>query len=614
MTTSDRTADASTPGEANVEDSSCPLPAMSGVSLLFVFLFFILVSIVSHIPYLNLSYVADDIGHLRDVGAVQVGVLSLGEFVWAGANEHFAPLWKLWYYFTWRCFGVAPLPWHLCVLVAHGVTAGLLFFLMRHYLNSNLGAWVGAYCWSVAAITGWDNPLSFISASHLIFGFLWLLAAMCCVTHFDGRSSTYWALGMAVCQSIAILNMGAMWVLTPILPAQYIILEYRRPVDRKRLATWILVWSIPFLVLGYIQTAATLPQVDLNNEFGAGPDLRRGVVRAAAEFQTTLASLWLRPVDHEERFDIKPAAAIGAVILALLFFIPKINRRFLLVSIGLCVVYTILVHMMRAYSDDRAMHWGRYAYIPILAWCTAIATVIALPHFHRTTFDRRCLAVILLVAIPFLTFKQYEFTRSTTETYNQEFSDAVATWNTNQRYFEQIAERASAENQAVVLIDFPIAVEPAITARTFHACLDLGEHHDLIEFVTPEQTDDEEHKLAVGLLMEVDNPQKDHWYVAIEHTKQIADFLQSVSERARDGDRLVLIPDIGVTIDQDHLRVSFLSKYIFYEGLLGIEYIDLSEVTPEIAEASTAFLAEVPGPVARDFEKVLAEIAGNNTK
>lgn len=614
MATSDHTAETPIPDKTEEADSLLPLPAMSGVQFLLVTVVLVLVSIATHLPYVHLVFIEDDIGHLRGVGSVQVGMETLGEFVWSGANEHFSPIWKLWYYFMWRCFGVEPAAWHIFILAAHGVTAAWLFFLLRHYLNSNLAAWVGAFCWSVAAISAWDNPLSFISASHLTFGFLWLLAAMCCVTQFSGPASTPWALAMAACQSVAILNMGAMWVLTPIVPAQFIILEYRRPVDRKRLRAWALAWLIPFLVLGYIQTTATLPKVALESDHAGRPDVRRGIVRTAAEFQTTLASLWLRPVDHEERFGIAPAAAIGAGCIAVLFLIPKINRRFLLVSFGLCVVYTILVHTMRAYPDERAMHWGRYAYIPIFAWCTAIAAIVALPQFHRTTFDRRCLALVLLVAIPFFTIRQLEFTQLANEVYEKKFSKATSAWKANQRYLEQIVERANARNQPVVLIDFPITFAPAVTARIFHACLDLGENRNLIQFVTPADTSDEEHNLAMALMSEIENPQKEHWFGALEHTRQLATFLQTLSVKMQQLDQSVILPDIGVTVDQGHLPVTFLKKYVFFEGLPGIEFVDKGEITSEIAESSTLVLKTVPGHVAKDFVQVLHELAENNAK
>lgn len=574
---------------------------------------FVLLAIVTHLPYLHAAHVEDGIHHLGSVGSVQMGESNLGEFLWSGWNEHLLPAWKLWYFTMWKVFGLQPMGWHVAVLVGHGVSAALLFFFLRHYLASTLAAAVGALFWAVASIGGWDNPLLWISASHLTFGFMWLLAAMCCVSGYHSPHSTRWALGMAACQTMAVFTMGALWVLTPILPVQYAILEHRRPLQIKRLRTWLLAWLVPFLMLGLLQTMFSISSRSPEIEAQWTPDLLLGLVRAGAEFQISLFSLWLQPVGSENTLNTVGAAVVGVVAIGVFFLVPKINRRLLLVTFGLTMVYTIVVHTMRAaYPDDRALIWGRYAYIPVFAWSAAMAALTALPQFRSSKFDQRCLISIVLLVLPFYVVRQYETARSTRFELNDTFSETYERWEAYQQIFRQLAATAKEEDKKVQLTEFPLLIPPVITARQLYNVIDLGNDTEWISFVTPLEMDEENHQHALQLIKSIGNPQKDQWYSLLENTPQFSECLVDLSAVAAEHNQVAMIPNaITMPIYDEPLSIQAISDLLFYEGLPRVEFIDMQDVTEKNASDLLTLLNEVPGPMARHMEQLITELLEN---
>lgn len=566
----------------------------------------VFVSLATHIPFLDKVQVEDDIVYLRYIGAVQQGDSSLYEFVWAGANEHFSPLWKLWYYGMWQVFGLEPLGWHVVIIIGHGVSAALLYFLLRNYLASTPAAFAGAFVWAAAAISGWDNPLLFVAASHLVFGFLWLLAAMCCVTQFHGSHASWYAIGMLACIVAATLNMGAMLVLTPILLVQYALLEHRTPMERRRLATWGIAWVVPFLILGIIQALSISSKLSPMSGGAGSPDLVQGIVRTFAEFQTTLATFLLRPVDAEGTMTILPAAAMGGLLIAGVFLVPGINRRVLLVFFGLSVVYTILVHTMRSgYTDEQAMVWGRYAYVPVFAWCTAIAAIAALPQFYRTTFAQRCLTVVLIIAISFYTLRQFEFAQSAVRTYDRLFSDHIANWEADQRIMHHLAEQAAQDGQPVWLTNYPLLVPPLITMLQLSGTTGHGGNKHLIEIVSPVSPGEQEIENTAEILAELDIPRANQWRVALKRTAQMSDFLLNLASRAEQQNETAKLPNFAVPLNEARIPIGSISKHLFYGGPPSVEFIEGNEITPEVAETCRAQIVDVPGEVAREFEQMI---------
>ncbi len=571
-----------------------------------------LVSLATHIPFLHKVQVEDDIVYLRNIGSVQQGVSSLSEFVWSGANEHFSPLWKFWYYVMWQVFGLEPFGWHLVIIAAHGVSAALLFFLLRNYLSSTPAAFSGAFVWAAAAISGWDNPLLFVAASHLVFGFLGLLAAMCCVTKFHGSNSSRWAAGMLACLVAATLNMGAMLVLAPILLVQYVLLEHRSPLERKRLLTWGIAWSAPILVLGIVQALSISSKLSPMSGESGSPDVVQGVVRTSAEFQTTLAAIVLRPVDAESTMAILPAAAIGAIVIAGLFLIPGINRRVLIVFFGLSVVYTILVHTMRSgYSDEQALTWGRYAYVPAFAWCTAIAAIAALPQFNRTVFAQRCLTAVLILGVSFYTLRQFEFTQSAVHAYDRLFSDHTANWEADRRIMQQLAEQAVSDKRAVLLTNFPLLVPPPITVLQLNGSTGLAGKKNLIEIVSPVRPSEQEFKNAASILATLNDNRANEWQSALNRTVQLSDFLINLSNLAEEQNETAILPNFAVPLNNDRIDIKTISKHLFYDGSPGVKFLDGREVTLNEAMTCLEQVAAVPGEVAREFEEMINQLIGH---
>ncbi len=588
---------------------SAPLPDLTASRFLLAVAVWVMISIATHIPYLQAVHMEDDISHLREVGSVEIGMTSFEELIWSGANEHFSPAWKFGYYTMWKIFGLNPLGWHVAILIVHGVSAALLFFLLRHYLASTMAASVGAFFWAATAVGGWDNPLLYIAASHLPFGFLWLLAAMLCLSRYRSPNGTRWAVGMAACQTMAILNMGAMWVLTPILPVQYLLLEHASPVDRKRFRPWLLAWLVPFLVLGAVQMTFIVPEVKPMTGHADSPNLVQGTIRAAAEFQTTLTSLWLRSIDAKDTLAIEPAAVVGVAAIVVLFLVPRINRRLLLVVFGLTMVYTILVHTMRAgYSADRAMLWGRYAYVPLFAWSTAAAALTALPQLHRSKLDQRYVLAVLAIVISLFAVQQFASTHAARDAFDETFSQHIKRWEEDQRLFHRLAARARADNRPVRLTEFPLWVPPVITARQLFGVVALGEEARFIEFVSPQHLTTDDRQRAIDLLYAIDPAQKNKWYESFEKTAQLSDLILSIVAVAEKHDQVVRIPNLSVTINKEPKSIRSLCNYVFFEGLPRIKFVEKEDLTPEIAQESQALLKEIPGGLAREFERLIAEL------
>lgn len=178
-------------------------------------------------PYARLVHVEDDLDHLQHVADYFSGEKSLVRYLFTPVNEHLLPLWRGWYYVSWRLFGLEPTGWHVTVALIHGLSAAALFVVLRAYTGRLMASVFGAGLWAMAGFGGWDSPVCWIAASHLAFGVAWFLAAMACLTRYR-NAGWRWPALMAACMTLAVLAMSAMWALLPALVAQWWLLE-RRP-------------------------------------------------------------------------------------------------------------------------------------------------------------------------------------------------------------------------------------------------------------------------------------------------------------------------------------------------------------------------------------------------
>ncbi|HVZ63624.1 MAG TPA: tetratricopeptide repeat protein [Lacunisphaera sp.] len=155
------------PGRGPQPTDACDATAMpAGAPYRSFWLGLALVGLVllAYFPALSGGFIWDDDAHLTANPCV-VGPLGLKE-IWTSARMRICPLVQTSFWFEYRLWGLAPLPYHLVNILLHAAAAVVLWRLLRLWRLP--GAWLGAALWalhpvqveSVAWITEMKNTQS----------------------------------------------------------------------------------------------------------------------------------------------------------------------------------------------------------------------------------------------------------------------------------------------------------------------------------------------------------------------------------------------------------------------------------------------------------------------
>jgi hypothetical protein len=449
-------------------------------------------AVVTGYPFWSTIHFHDDQLHLVEITRVSGGQLGLATYLWQPHNEHFVPLWKLWYFLTWRLCGIQSLGWHLSITAAHILGSLALFGLMWRYLGA-AAAWTALVLWAGGTGRQIDNALIWIAASHLTFGFAAAQGAMLAVTWLDGpRARTAYAL-MAGCILIAGAFMGAMLFVVAWLPLQYALVQADRPALWRQRRAWLLAWLVPcLLILGFQVASVLLPSMDDLAAQGRDTAPVKSLVGTFCAFGTALVSRTYWPIHRPltVALEAKVAAAVIALVACLAIAPPR-GRKLIVYALLVAGSYTFIAYAGRAHvSNQDLIQWGRYLYLPEWAWCVILPAAFAglLTRFSGRL--RAALSGVVTTALLVYLARQHYVAREIAQVAEIILQPQSSILSGCETLLDAAAQHSAATHQPLrlpdVLLDFPVYDQTLsqVTAYTYPQGLPAS-----VQFVPPEQLD-----------------------------------------------------------------------------------------------------------------------------
>ncbi|MBX7168479.1 MAG: hypothetical protein K1X74_19235 [Pirellulales bacterium] len=583
-------------------------------------------------PYWASRHAEDDLDHLLYLSQYLLGERSLLRYLLCPINEHLLPLWRLWYLGCWRIFGLDSTGWHVCVSLMHGLGAAFLFFVLRRATGQLLPALAGSSLWALAGVAGWDSPLSWLPASHLVFGITWLLGAMACLTQYRATRGWTWPLLMALCVLLAVGNMSAMWILTPALAAQWWLLE-RRPTDPwLPRGPWLWAWLIPFLVLGVVAVAAARGVFLEVPPQPTGHDALAGVLRTVASWELTAENLVARRAEGDPQPRLPFRVAGGVVLVAGALFLAGPNRRFVLLVLGVVFVYTVLVQTARSVMPaEYSLGAGRYAYLPVWGWCCVLAALVAHPWLRGTGRFARIVATLLVAAAPWLAFQQFRVTEQVARETRYVIALSANAFHQSVQLAGALAGMGRERGQPVRVADFTWLQRPSRYTLRRLLAVAYPQGQAGITIVSGREWTAADLADAQQLLARRNNPMRWTWDGSLEAHRQVAAALSASENAAHRAGQTYTLVNSEVTIEllvfvgrgavhppRQHdpewrkanfqLLLSDYAKVLFPDGLRNVRLVEAGTLTPQQRAATLAQYATIEDPLMQQFAEQLKSL------
>jgi hypothetical protein len=431
------------------------------------------------VPYLGGPLILDDLDFLATLGLVRTGRLPWFVFVLATAGPHPIILWKVIYYLQWLAVGASPALFRVAIGAVQAFSGGVLFALLERYLNSRWAACVGGLLWALSAIGGWDNPLSVMAGGFIAWGTFGLLLAMLCVSRLHETTGRRWPLLLALCISLAMLSWGILLAVLPALVLQYLLLEHRREIPKRRLMGWALAWLVPVVFVGALQVSMIVP------EMGAVErqrDLSVVDVGARVGGQLSMVAgnmIYGHAVNpSDEALGPKALVAI-ALACATGALVRGRALRFLLVPASVTLVYLLLADSGGSEIElANVVTSGRYLYLPTLFWCCVLGALVdrllaMLPN-TSLAWRRGSVAVGGLLLAAYATH-QYGVASSTRGLFDEKALDTTERWHAQEQLLLELARGARSASTTLRVPDLPVLLSPPShvlwTVSNFEAAL-----------------------------------------------------------------------------------------------------------------------------------------------
>ncbi|MBX9787760.1 MAG: hypothetical protein K2Y37_02500 [Pirellulales bacterium] len=463
-------------------DGGLASTSKAGVSWPEALIFLIIAGAVGQLvrfPYLGGPLFADDFDFLAGTGLVRNGRWPFFSFMIAPAGPHPMILWRIIYYLQFLAFGASPAPFRVVIGVVQAFSGLALFALLCRYLNNRYAAWFGGLLWGISAIGGWDHPLSFMLCGFIAWGILWLLLGMLCVTRLAGSTGPLWPILLALATTLAMLSWGILVAVLPALPLQYVLLEHRAGLAKRRVIGWALAWLIPMLVVGAWQVALIRPELDRAERQRALSPLNVAM-RIGGQLSMVAGNLTyghtVSPSDEPlwPKALVAIALACGAGVL-----VRGRALRFVAVLGSATSVYLVLADSGGSEIElADVVTAGRYLYLPTLLGCGflgALANGLATVWPKRTISWRRSgvgVGAMLLVAYA---IHQYGVAKSARGLFDDIAFNGMERLQAQEQLLLELARAARTAGTTLRVPDLPVLVSPPShllwTVSAFEAAL-----------------------------------------------------------------------------------------------------------------------------------------------
>lgn len=570
-------------------------------------------------PYFSTYHTNDEIFFQLEIGYLVTGRMAWLTYLAREYNGQLFPLWKAAYYLGWRAFGLDALwPWHAVILAGHVLSAWCVFTLARRYLESLAGAAAAGLLWSQAAIGGWDNPLAWIGAGSIVWSLASLLGAMVAVSHFDSGRSALWAALMAMYLTAAMLFWGVAWVVAPVLPLQYWLLE-RRAGDRpRRRLAWLAAWLVPFVVFGIWQVlAGPAGLAETRRQLGAGEMTASPVIaaeRTVAQLAGSLVNLLGGDPNASPTQHLMPKMAAAAIVVLVILIVARGRRALLFVGFALSAVYLLLAHAARAdLPAEVTLAWGRYGYLPALSWCLALGVLVDAVSSGRR-WRRRLAWALLIVWLPLSALNQRTIAAATAARFDAERGAARFHFVENKRVLEWLSQYALAQKTVLRLPQIPMDVPPVrdvgFPLSVFVAiCFPAGLEH--VEVVPIDEFTAADQRELVRALKAAPRPLAPQWLEAMDQAVTMRRRLGWLSARADESEMVACLPR--------GLRLSFGEVTLWLSQFIQESFAEIpprlridtpgDDCTPEQIARTLELVREHDAPEARFWHRQLEPLA-----
>jgi hypothetical protein len=459
-------------------------------------------------PYVSGPLLLDDLDFLATLGLTRTGRLPWFYFAMSTAGPHPLILWKVIYYLQWLVFGASLLWFRVLIGLVQAMSGLALFVPLRRYLENRAAAWFGGLLWGISAIGGWDNPMSFIIGGFIPWSILWLLMSMICVTRLTESKGLRWPLLLALGTSLTMLTWGILVALLPMLPLQYVLLEHRPGIPRRRLFGWALAWLLPGVIIGALQVSMIVPEmgaVKREREFSL-LHVAQGV---GGQLSMVAANLVF---GHAVSPNVEPlwpkAVWAAALVVAVGALVRGRALRFLFLIAAMTLVYLAMADAAGSEIDlADVIASGRYLYIPTLLVCCVAAALVArlltmLP--SQTLAWRRGILFAGMVVLLLYSAHQYGVARNARQLFDALAFKTTERIRGQERLLLELASDAQSSGVTLRVPDLPVLQSPPShvlwTVSSFAAVL-LPDRLTGLEIVSVDRctaTDVEQFSAALG--------------------------------------------------------------------------------------------------------------------
>jgi len=558
------------------------------------------------------------------MGWLETGRIGWAEYVLQPMNTHWVPLWKMLYYTQWRLWGVGAASaeaWHVPMVISHALSAWCLGWLSWRYSRSWSVTVLAAGIWATATIGTWDSPLLWPGVGCVTHGVTLLLIAMVCAAHY-GLGQRAWHLLTWLAAALSVGMWGAMLPMLLVLPVQYRWLEWPRR-NQATLASdgarrFYAEWLTFCLLLGVMLWVCSAGALSERLGQRAETDVLRAI--AATPWQLSASLATLAPLPWREGLLARPnlSLTVACTILGMAL-IPARTRRLVLVFWMLALGYFLLINAARPDLPFEAVaRWGRYHYLPVMAWTPAVATALAwllAQAVQRVPSCARDGVIVGLVAA--LLGGQTWFQRASAETAAAEQAELFAAervWRDEWlRELRGVSARAVAEDRDVSLPDLPLA-PTALQGQAFPLSV-------LVKVFVPEGLP----RVSVVSATErenVDAMEKSQWLALGQgeeatprllaywrYTQQLEQHLQWLTRHARQRGYVAPVPDVRLGVQENELgpTLATAARVILGSRPDQIEFVTPMSLTVEEWRAARDQLPDENEPAARFWRELLRQ-------
>ncbi|WP_146582925.1 hypothetical protein [Neorhodopirellula pilleata] len=529
--------------------------------------------------------------------------LSLFGFLTRFHNEHFLFLWKSWYFLALRSFGVEPIGWHAWIIGFQCLGALALHKLALQLSASRMSAAIAGLLWAGASFGSFDNPLTWIGASHLAMATSLVVVAALGASRGTHQPVSLTVLWTALALTCSFLMMSSIVVFSVLVPL-VVVLRWSSYSGTQRWAT-LTAWALPAAGIVAIQ----LWGISHQGFEATAPSEQKDLGNALPGFLAAYGSAAARLIAGISFKNSEPAVALSLLLITVFVVGWFRSQRWLLPICVATALHTALVAFARSeFPPSQFQAMGRFTYIPTLAVaCVFVSSAEMLLATLKLQGSRYLVPGAVALGLMFVG-GQLRQSYSTVQLCAVVNADSYRPWSQSRELLNEIDAGDRQRHQPTRIPDFPISCRSFVQSLSgFQAYLNNGHIADSSEprsrlqvVAIAEMTKDDWAYLEKQLTGS-ENPQARLWLEAIQEMITLEQFVVAVNKEAVP----VFLPEIAFPFPTTRrATLSALLTMLGSDTSL-IEVKPNASITDQQRSSSVRRLGKVAHPFASQFAKLL---------